>query len=496
MRLSLPGKVFAAFAILLFTFGGVTVFSVLQVRQIGHDVGRLHVTLLPLPATLAGLGRDLQGLDLLLEQTEPGSLKRAVHLARRVRPALAQLDTGFDRVADRLQAAGPEAAGLGAELLGLESARAELMAAVSGFYDAVEAEADPEDARRAARRHLRTLRRGLSRLEVDLTALIDRRIAAFADDEARAVWGAILLGAVAMVLGIAVIALTARLLRPLRTLRAGVERVARGQYDQPVRVEGPDELAALAADFNRMAEAIRGRDAQLATQQKELLHQERLATVGRMSAQITHELRNPLSSIGLNSELLLDDLASDHPGRPLLSSIIREVERLREITEEYLRFARLPRPECRPVDLNHACEELAEFLAGEMHQARVRLRVDPDPVGQPALVDPNHLRAALLNLVRNAREALGEAGGHVVMRVRSLGEHATVAVIDDGPGMSAEAMEHLFEPFFSTKPQGTGLGLPLVRRILQAQGGQVEVAPTVGGGTTVTLILPLAHGET
>ena len=161
MRLSLPGKVFAAFAILLFTFGGVTVFSVLQVRQIGHDVGHLHATLLPLAATLAGLGRDLQSLDLLLEQTEPGTLRRAVHLARRVRPTLGQLDSGFGRVADHLNAAGPEAAGLGAELLSLEPVRSEFTVAVSGFYAAVEAGTDPEETRRVARLHLRTLRRGL-----------------------------------------------------------------------------------------------------------------------------------------------------------------------------------------------------------------------------------------------------------------------------------------------------------------------------------------------
>jgi len=492
VRLTLPGKVFAAFAILLFTFGGVTVYSVLQVRQIGRDVGRLHATLLPLPATLAGLGRDLQGLDLLLEQTDPGALRRAVHLARRVRPYLDQLEGGFARVGDRLQAAGPMAAGLGADLLALEPARAELVAALSAFFDRVEAGGEPEEVRPLARRHLRSLRRGLGRLEVDLAALIDARVVAFADDEASAVWGAILLGAVAMVLGVAITWLTARLLRPLRTLRAGVERVAQGRYDQPVQVEGRGELAALAADFNQMAAAIRQRDVQLTAQQKELLHQERLATVGRMSAQITHELRNPLSSIGLNSELLLDDLEPDHPGRPLLSSIIREVERLREITEEYLRFARLPRPEIRPVDLNHACEELAEFVRTEMEQAGVRLRVDPDRAARPALVDPNQLRAALLNLVRNAREALAErGGGHVVLRVRTLGEHATVSVVDDGPGLSREALDHLFEPFFSTRPQGTGLGLPLVRRILQAQAGQVTVEPTPGGGATVSLILPL-----
>ncbi|MCB9546998.1 MAG: HAMP domain-containing protein [Myxococcales bacterium] len=494
MRLSLPGKVFAAFAVLLFTFGGVTAYSVFQVRQIGHDVGQLHATLLPLPAVVAGLNRDLQGLELLLEQTDPGALRRAVHLARRVRPYLEQLEAGFQRLDEGL-AQSEAARSTWQELGALAGARGELGTELTRFFDAVDSGSEPEEARRAARQHLRVLRRGLGRIEREIGALIDQQVGAFAEEEAQVVWGAILLGAVSMIIGVAVTWLTGRLLRPLQILRAGVERVARGEYDQPVHVSGRGELSALAADFNRMAEAIRGRDAQLVAQQTELLHQERLATVGRMSAQITHELRNPLSSIGLNSELLLDDLEEEHPGRPLLVSIIREVERLREITEEYLRFARLPRPELRAVDLNHACEELAEFVRGEMEQAGVRLRVDADRAGRAARVDPNQLRAALLNLVRNAREAIGERGGHVVLRVRTLGEQVSVAVVDDGPGLSPAAREHLFEPFFSTRPQGTGLGLPMVRLILQAQQGRVDIDDTPGGGTTVTLVLPAAQPE-
>lgn len=505
VRLSISGKVFTAFVVLLVTFGGVTGYTVWQVRRLGQRVARIQAVLLPLPSTVAELKSDLRGLDLAIEPADPPTLRRSVHLARRVHPYLDRLEAGFRRGRSLLEA--PDRPAEVSDLVGrfreLDAARGALADVTTRFFDAVESDGDPNTLRRAVRRELRALGRDLARFELDLTRTVDQAIAGFAREEQRAVWGAIVLASVAMIIGFALALGTGRLLRPLRTLRGGVERIARGQYDQPVEVTGPGELAALAVEFNRMAEAIRRRDEQLSAQQKELLHQERLATVGRMSAQITHELRNPLSSIGLNSELLMEALeprADGQPGdledaRGLLVSIIREVERLREITEEYLRFARLPRPERTAVDLNQLVTELLEFLRTELEQAGVRARLDPDRAGRPAFVDPNQVRAALLNLMRNAREALDGRPGHVVVRVRTLGEQATLEVTDDGPGMTPDALAHLFEPFYSTKPQGTGLGLSMVRKIAQAQEGEVAVESAPGRGTTVRLVLPLAAEE-
>jgi signal transduction histidine kinase len=259
-----------------------------------------------------------------------------------------------------------------------------------------------------------------------------------------------------------------------------------------------------------MGEAIEQRDAQLERQQNDRLQQARLATVGRLTAQITHELRNPLSSIGLNADLLEEELVElstaiaeleegtreaigSHVtgARPLLREIAREVERLKVITEDYLRFARLPRPALESLDLNLQCSELLDFVRAEYAEAHVALQLDLDP--QPRLVigDVNHTRSALLNLLRNAREALAQKeGGRVTLRVRSWGDEASVSVEDDGPGMSSEALERLFEPFFSTKPQGTGLGLAMVRQLMLAQGGRVEVKNQRAGGVAVSLFYP------
>ena len=507
MRLSIPGKIFAGFVALLMTFGAVSGHATWKVRALGRLVGQIHGTLLPLPAVIAEIKNDLRVLDMVIEQRDRALLRRSVHVAQHVHRSLDRLAKDFGRALALLRAddAIAETRSLARRFAEQDQERVRLTQTLERFFERVDGEGDITVIQRRAHHDVRDLVRELARFEIALSGVVDNAVLEFEREERRTVWASIILVSTVMVLGIVITASAGRTLRPLRTLREGVERIARGEYAEPVQVNTRDELGALAADFNRMAEAIRHRDEQLGAQQKELLHRERLATVGRMSSQITHELRNPLSSIGLNSELLMEELerfASDDVVREakvdtgemvtLLESIIAEVGRLRDITEEYLRFGRLPRPEPVPTDLNHAARELLDFVHEEMNQRDVKTRLDADPAARPALVDPNQLRAALINLLRNAREALTSVGGgHIVLRARTLGEHATLEVCDSGPGMSSQALEHMFEPFFSTKPQGTGLGLSMVRKIVEAQAGEVEVESS-DQGTTVRLKLPLA----
>ncbi|MBU1429947.1 HAMP domain-containing protein [Myxococcota bacterium] len=500
--MTIPGKVFAAFMALLFTFGGVSAYTVAQMSALSAQLAQLHDNLIPLAPRVAEIRAELLGLRLVLSSEDPDELRRGVRFATEVHPYLEQLRGGFAQVREGLEAKPNRASvqRLAVQLDVLERSYDRLQRRAARFFEQVERGEDWARPQRALLARLSDLSRALTRFDNALSAATTEAVGAFRREEDRVRWGVLLFAGVAMIVGVILSFGASRLLRPLGPLRAVVERIARGDYDTRAPLPAPGELGALAREVNRMAEAIQQRDARLREQQQALLHRERLATVGRMSSQITHELRNPLSSIGLNSELLMEELetlgAEMDGARSLLESITREVERLREITEAYLRFARLPRPERVPVNLNHAVTELLEFARGELEQARVRARLDPDPVGRAALVDPNQLRAALLNLTRNAMEALDDVGGgHLVVKVRSLGDAASVEIRDDGPGMSAEAMRHLFEPFFTTKAQGTGLGLSMVREIVQAQEGEVEVYSPPGEGTVVRLRLPLAEME-
>ena len=223
---------------------------------------------------------------------------------------------------------------------------------------------------------------------------------------------------------------------------------------------------------------------------RRLIHTERLAAIGRMAAHVTHEVRNPLSSIGLNVELLADELLADADAAPrdaeearaLLGAIQREVERLRGITEEYLRLARLPQPRLEPEDLGELVRGIGRFVAPEMERAGVVFAVDADE-GPIVALDEGQLRQALLNLLRNAREALG-SGGHVRLAVASSHEGALVTVEDDGPGIDPDMRERLFDLFETTKERGTGLGLPLTQQIVAAHGGTIRCLAGAGGRGT------------
>jgi len=229
-----------------------------------------------------------------------------------------------------------------------------------------------------------------------------------------------------------------------------------------------------------------------------LVHSERLAAIGRLAAQITHEIRNPLSSIGLNIELLTDDvplLPDDRRAevQSILDAVLAEVRRLAEITEGYLRFARLPQGRHSARDLGDLCADLVAFFQSEAaaKQRNVELHVDD---ALPAVtVDGDRLRQALLNLVRNAVDAVA-AGGTVRVGVHhredESGSHVDVVVEDNGPGIAAADRERVFSPFFTTKADGTGLGIVVAREIAREHGGNLAVDDSALGGARFTLSLP------
>ena len=271
---------------------------------------------------------------------------------------------------------------------------------------------------------------------------------------------------------------------------------------------GGDELAVLAREFNAMAQRLAAREKQLRAQSEALVRSERLAAIGRIAAQITHEIRNPLSAIGLNAEELGERLraqageaATDGGAKgegasaaiAACDAIAREVDRLATITEEYLRYARLPRPQPIRGELTEALRELLDFVGPELAAAGVVLQSSLKP-DLPALpFDPGQIRQLLLNLIRNAREAM-PGGGTLAISTRRGPDSLFVEIKDSGPGIPPERMQRIFDPFFTTKERGTGLGLALSQEIAQEHGGELTCASTPGQGTAFTLRLPLEPG--
>lgn len=232
-----------------------------------------------------------------------------------------------------------------------------------------------------------------------------------------------------------------------------------------------------------------------------LVQSERLAAIGRLAAQITHEIRNPLSSVALNIDLLGDDVSSLPPARQeeaaaILKAVGDEVDRLTQITEGYLRFARLPAPSQVPGDVGDVLADLAAFSQGEAASKGVMVELAVDDQLPPIAFDGARLRQALLNLLLNAFEA-AQKGGTVRLKAMATKTGARLSVEDTGPGVPEDIREQLFEPFFTTKENGTGLGLTLTREVVMEHGGELHVdkSPLGGAAFHIDLVATKAPSE-
>jgi nitrogen fixation/metabolism regulation signal transduction histidine kinase len=218
---------------------------------------------------------------------------------------------------------------------------------------------------------------------------------------------------------------------------------------------------------------------------------ERLALIGQMLAQITHEVRNPLNALSLNAEMLRDELERLDPAHgteawPLLGTVSGEIDRLTEVTAHYLQLARRPAARLEPEPPTELVAEVERLLRPELEAKGVTLRVEV-PALPPVPLDGNQMRQVLLNLVRNAVEAGART---IVLGGALTDDEAVLSVRDDGGGMSPDEARRAFDPFFSTKPTGTGLGLAITRQVIEDHGGSIQVDSVAGVGTTFRIHLP------
>jgi len=229
--------------------------------------------------------------------------------------------------------------------------------------------------------------------------------------------------------------------------------------------------------------------------QAELLVAERMATVGRLSLKVAHEVRNPIAAIELNAELV-GDLVTERGGADmeeaavLVSAIREQVNALDAITEEYLAFARFPRAQFEEDSVNDTVAAVVEFVRPLAARQDITVVVTTDPAVPSMEIDRTLLRQAVLNLIKNGLEALSK-GGTLTVATRRLDDTVDIAVSDTGPGILPEVGSHLFEQFYTTKPQGTGLGLSITRQIVEEHRGQINWSSTPGAGATFTISLPI-----
>jgi signal transduction histidine kinase len=217
--------------------------------------------------------------------------------------------------------------------------------------------------------------------------------------------------------------------------------------------------------------------------------------IARLAGGLAHEIKNPLSTIRLNMELLAEDLSETQTpaGRRSLKRVEvvrRECQRLQSLLDDFLKFAKVRRLYLESSDLNHQIEDVLEFFAPEAESADIEVVRYLDPELPRVMLDREAFRQALLNLIINARQAMPD-GGQLVVRTAAQGDTVALYLIDTGCGMDDRTMSKMFEAFFSTKPGGSGLGLPTTEKIIAAHGGRIRVESEVGRGTQFTIELPV-----
>jgi len=276
--------------------------------------------------------------------------------------------------------------------------------------------------------------------------------------------------------------LSKRLQKQVTPLVEGADRVASGDFDTPLSIEGTAEIGYLAYALERMR-------LRLKRLVKRMVDVERRAVLGQFSAGVAHEIRNPLATIKTTIQAL-SRKEPDPRRQKLMESIDHEIDRVNDVVQLLLDYARPRESRAQRVDVIEVVETVKILADAVAHSQGVTLTRAPHaPVY--AWADPAQVRQVVMNLVMNAIQALEGMGGQVLLRIRQQGLGVYVSVSDNGPGVAAEHLTHLTEPFFTTKTNGTGLGLAICKQLAQANEGTLRFQSIPGEGLKVTLQLPL-----
>lgn len=251
---------------------------------------------------------------------------------------------------------------------------------------------------------------------------------------------------------------------------------------------------------------IRRREARTRQAERRAAEAVRLAELGSMTSGLAHEIKNPLSTIALHAQLLREDIldsAMKDDERERVSrrvdSLAQECTRLKDILEDFLRFAGRVKLDPHDGDLRDVVLDLADFFEPQCQQHGVLLRKDLSPAPVMARVDSGLLKQALLNLALNAVQAMKESTpgappGELILRLEHSTDEAIIHVIDTGPGIAPERQAAIFQPYVTSKPGGSGLGLAVARRIVEEHGGRIDLHSELGRGSDFAVHLPLARG--
>jgi signal transduction histidine kinase len=301
----------------------------------------------------------------------------------------------------------------------------------------------------------------------------------------------VVFAALGLLLIFAIAIFSKRFTRPITELGQAARKVTAGELDFNVLVRGPDEVSRLSSTFNEMLAGLRQR----ADLEDQLQRAERSAVVGRLASGIAHEIRNPLNFINLSIDHLQASFAPKEesmraPFMHILTTIKDELSRLNRLVTDFLSYGRPAKLKLRELDARSLVEEVRDLVTAKADEQGVKIAIAPNGAGDARInADPEQIKTCFSNLMINAVQAM-PGGGDLQVTMRPVNSHLEIEFADTGVGILPENLDQIFEPYFSTKETGIGLGLPLTKKIIEEHGGQIGVKSEVGAGTTFTVTLP------
>jgi len=298
-------------------------------------------------------------------------------------------------------------------------------------------------------------------------------------------------GAVA-ICGVIIVVLASTIQRPMIELQDQIERVGEGDLTASVSfAKRNDEIGDLGRNFNRMVRLLReSREEIEHLHRTQMSRAEHLATLGELAAGLAHEIRNPLAGIAGVIEIVGRDLPATSPAKTVVKEVRQEIAQINRILTDLLETARPRVPEIRSSDLNITVEHAVMLARQQVLSKPIKIEF----VAAPGLPDVEHdsdqIHQVLLNLLLNAVQAI-DGAGMVRVAISEQEDESLVTVSDTGRGIPHEHLPNIFRPFYTTKGNGTGLGLSLARRIVEEHHGRIEVASSSGKGTTFSVLLPV-----
>jgi signal transduction histidine kinase len=298
-------------------------------------------------------------------------------------------------------------------------------------------------------------------------------------------------GAVA-ICGALLVVLTYTVQRPMVELQQKIAELGGGDLTASVSfAHRNDEIGDLGRNFNQMVVQLReSREEIERLHRTQMSRAEHFATLGEMATGLAHEIRNPLAGIAGVIEIIGRDLPSTSPARSVVKDVRQEISRINQIVTDLLQTARPHPPRVRKSDLNVTVEH-AVMLGRQQGLAKsIEITLHKDPSLPEVEHDSDQIHQVMLNLLLNALQAIDQRG-KIEVTLAQRGPNAVVEVMDNGRGIAPDHLPNIFRPFYTTKGEGTGLGLSLARRIVEDHQGRIDVTSTVGKGTTFSVILPV-----